>query len=92
MSAAKRFREFKDGDDQFIVRLRLDEPFRNNPATMGDLLIPSGTRRIVKVSDVAALKSESGPASIDRYNRQRQISVHANSTGCRWARCSRRRK
>src|SRR5207237_2603581 len=24
--------EFKDGDDQFIVRLRLDEPFRNNPA------------------------------------------------------------
>ena len=30
--------EFKDGDDQFSVRLRLDEPFRNNPATMGDLL------------------------------------------------------
>ena len=23
--------EFKDGDDQFIVRLRLDEPFRNDP-------------------------------------------------------------
>ena len=26
--------EFKDGDDQFIVRLRLDEQFRNNP--LGD--------------------------------------------------------
>ncbi len=70
--------EFKDGDDQIIVRLRLDEPFRNNPAGMGDLLVPAGPGKIVKVSDVAVLKSESGPASIDRYNRQRQISVNAN--------------
>ena len=27
--------EFKDGDDQIIVRLRLDEPFRNNPGDDG---------------------------------------------------------
>src|SRR5207237_7510128 len=33
--------EFRDGDDQFIVRLRLDEPFRENPAGMGDLLVPA---------------------------------------------------
>ena len=70
--------EFKDGDDQIVVRLRLDEPFRNNPAAMGDLLIPAGPGKIVKVSDVAVLRSERGPASIDRYNRQRQISVQAN--------------
>jgi HAE1 family hydrophobic/amphiphilic exporter-1 len=70
--------EFKDGDDQIIVRLRLDEPYRNNPASMGDLLIPAGPGKIVKVSDVATLRSERGPASIDRYNRQRQISVNAN--------------
>ena len=70
--------EFKDGDDQIIVRLRLDEPYRNNPAVMGDLLIPAAPGRIVKVSDVAVLKAERGPASIERYNRQRQISVQAN--------------
>ena len=70
--------EFKDGDDQIIVRLRLDEPYRNNPAAMGDLLVPAGPGRIVKVSDVAILKAERGPASIERYNRQRQISVQAN--------------
>src|SRR5207249_7265621 len=28
--------EFKDGDDQFVVLLRLDEPYRNNPLGMGD--------------------------------------------------------
>ncbi|MCU1385494.1 MAG: Acriflavin resistance protein [Acidobacteria bacterium] len=75
--------EFKDGDDQFKVLLRLDEPFRNSQ-TMGDLLVaagPGAAGKTVKVSDVAQLKSDVGPASIDRYNRQRQISVNANLQG-----------
>jgi HAE1 family hydrophobic/amphiphilic exporter-1 len=70
--------EFKDGDDQFIVRLRLDEPFRNNPSVMGDLLVPAGPGKVVKVSDVALLTNDRGPAEIQRYNRQRQISINAN--------------
>ena len=75
--------EFKDGDDQFKVLLRLDEPFRNSE-TMGGLLVaagPGAAGRTVKVSDVAQLKADVGPASIDRYNRQRQISVNANLQG-----------
>src|SRR6185503_10981646 len=72
--------EFKDGDDQFKVLLRLDEPYRT-PETMSKLLVPAGPGRTVKVSDVAALTREFGPASIDRYNRQRQISVNANLQG-----------
>jgi hydrophobic/amphiphilic exporter-1 (mainly G- bacteria), HAE1 family len=88
--------EYKDGDDQFKVVLRLDEPYRNNPLTMGDLLINPGPGtaggtgapaqipgigRTVRVSDVAQLSRDQGPASIDRYNRQRQISVNANLQG-----------
>ena len=93
--------EYKDGDDQFKVVLRLDEPYRNNPLTMGDLLINpgpgtggagvvggagvgaggGGLSRTVRVSDVAHLARDSGPASIDRYNRQRQISINANLQG-----------
>jgi HAE1 family hydrophobic/amphiphilic exporter-1 len=69
--------QFKDGDEQFQVVLRLDEPFRNAGA-MSNLLIPAGPNKTVKVSDVAELKAGYGPASIDRYNRQRQISVNAN--------------
>src|SRR3954467_12868716 len=75
--------EFKDGDDQFKVLLRLDEPFRTT-AQMADLLVaagPGNRGRTVKVSDVAQLNSDFGPASIDRYNRQRQISVNANLQG-----------
>ena len=52
------------------------------PPTMGDLLIPGRRRgRTVKVSDVAQLQNELGPASIDRYNRQRQISVQRQPAG-----------
>jgi len=89
MVGGEEVSEFKDGDDQFKVLLRLDEPYRR-PEIMANLLIASaplqggagagGTGR-VKVSDVAQLKNDYGPASIDRYNRQRQISVNANLQG-----------
>ncbi|HXK61423.1 MAG TPA: efflux RND transporter permease subunit, partial [Acidobacteriota bacterium] len=69
---------YKEGDEQYVVRLRLDEPFRNNPAAMGQLLIPSSTQGSVRVSDVSELRFEPGPASIDRYNRQRQVTLYAN--------------
>ncbi|HEY3381920.1 MAG TPA: efflux RND transporter permease subunit [Vicinamibacterales bacterium] len=70
--------KYKEGDEQYTVRLRLDEQFRSNPATMGDLRIPATSGRVLKVSDVASLKLGNAPASIDRYNRMRQISVSAN--------------
>lgn len=70
--------KFKDGDEQYAVRLRLDDQFRTDPATMGDLFVPAGGGRMVRVSDVASLTLGNAPASIDRYNRMRQISVNAN--------------
>ncbi len=73
--------KYKDGDEQYVVRLRLDEQFRNDPTKMGELLVPSSTQKVVRVSDVAQLGLEFGPAAIDRYNRQRQISLSANLDG-----------
>src|SRR5439155_10583705 len=89
MVGGEEVSEFKDGDDQFKVLLRLDEPYRRTDV-MANLLIASGTPQgaagaggagRVKVSDVAQLKNDYGPASIDRYNRQRQISINANLQG-----------
>jgi hydrophobic/amphiphilic exporter-1 (mainly G- bacteria), HAE1 family len=70
--------KFKDGDEQFSVNLRLDDQFRNDPRTMGDIFVPASGGRMVRVSDVARLTMGNAPASIDRYNRMRQISVNAN--------------
>src|SRR5215470_857212 len=60
MVGGEEVSEFKDGDDQFKVLLRLDEQYRN-PTTMGDLLIaagPGALGRTVKVSDVAQLNND----------------------------------
>jgi len=73
--------KYKEGDDQFAVKLRLDERFRNDPATMGDLLVPGAGGRPLRVSDVATLSLEPGPATIDRYNRQRQVSLNGGLDG-----------
>jgi HAE1 family hydrophobic/amphiphilic exporter-1 len=70
--------KFKEGDNQYSVNLRLDEQFRNNPAKLGDLLVPGSGQRVMRVTDVAQLQLDNGPASIDRYNRQRQISVYSS--------------
>src|SRR6476620_3547641 len=70
--------KFKDGDEQFSVRLRLDDQFRNDPAPMGNIFVPASGGRMVRVSDVAHLTIGNAPASIDRFNRMRQISVNAN--------------
>jgi HAE1 family hydrophobic/amphiphilic exporter-1 len=70
--------KYKDGDEQFVVRLRLDDQFRTDARAMGDLFVPANGGRLVRVSDVASLTLGNAPASIDRYNRMRQISVNAN--------------
>ena len=58
--------------------LRLDDEFRNDPTRLRDLLIPSATQRTARVSDIAQLQMANGPSNINRYNRQRQISIQAN--------------
>jgi HAE1 family hydrophobic/amphiphilic exporter-1 len=73
--------QFKQGDEQYEVQLRLDEKFRNDPGLIGSLLVPSATQRVVKLSDVAQLKLDYGPNSIQRYNRQRNIQMNAGLDG-----------
>ncbi|MCX6544117.1 MAG: efflux RND transporter permease subunit [Acidobacteria bacterium] len=70
--------KFKDGDEQYSVTLRLDDQFRQDPQAMGDLVVPASGGRMVRVNEVATLALGNAPASIDRYNRMRQISVNAN--------------
>ncbi len=71
----------KQGDIQYDVQLRLDEQFRDDPAKLANLLVPSASQGTVKVSDVAQLTMGNGPSNIQRYNRQRQISVYASMDG-----------
>ena len=80
--------KFQQGDRDWDVRLQLSPEDRSRLATLSDLVLPQTGRRLgaaaqpagklVRVSDVAEVVSGSGPATIERMNRQRQIIVTAN--------------
>ena len=71
---------FREGDDRYDVDLRLQKEFRDSPAALERLYVPSGSLGSVLVSSVATLEEAGGPTQIERFNRQRQIMISANLT------------
>jgi HAE1 family hydrophobic/amphiphilic exporter-1 len=69
---------FKDGLDLYDVRLRLQEGDRSDPETLGQLMVPSARLGRVRLDSVVDTVRGTGPAQIDRHNRERQISLLAN--------------
>ena len=69
---------FKDGLDLYDVRLRLQEGDRSDPQSLGQLMVPSSRLGRVRLDSVVDALRGTGPAQIDRRNRERQISLLAN--------------
>lgn len=73
--------KYKEADEQYDVWLRADESFRDNPEAIETLTVPSPTAGLVRLTSIASLVPAYGPATIDRYGRQRQIVVLTNLRG-----------
>ena len=69
---------FKDGLDLYDVRLRLQREDRADSSTLGQLMVPSAKLGRVRLDSVVDAVPATGPAQIDRRNRERQISLLAN--------------
>ncbi len=69
---------FREGQDTYDVRLELGEKDRNDPAVVSSLMVPSTTVGQVRLDNVAALVTGTGPVEIDRQSRQRQIALVFN--------------
>ena len=70
--------KFKDGPDQYDVWLRADLKNRDRRESISSLTVPSSTGQLVELRNVAELEAARGPATIERYNRQRQVTVTCN--------------
>lgn len=68
-------------DRQIPIRVQLAEEFRNNFDAIENLRIPTQDGRLVPLSAVADITIGSGPATIDRYFRSRQVQLEANLEG-----------
>ena len=74
-----KYKDEAEGEE-YEVRVRLAEPFRNQPGQIAGLPVRArdGTLTLGSVADV---REGLGPTEIDRYNRQRQVAIFANLQG-----------
>ena len=70
--------KFRSGSDRYDIALRLLESGRNDPQRILELGVPSARSGIVEMRSVAAIVPSSVPVEINRFNRQRSITVLAN--------------
>ncbi|MGE3856112.1 MAG: efflux RND transporter permease subunit [Dehalococcoidia bacterium] len=60
------------------VRLRLEGDARASIASVGDLPVQTATGQTVKLSQVARITETFGPTQVNRYDRERVVSVNAD--------------
>jgi cobalt-zinc-cadmium resistance protein CzcA len=69
------------GPRRFDLVVRLAEKASHDPATLGNLLIPTMHGELVPLSRVAKIQVDSGPAQVSREHVQRRIVVECNIRG-----------
>ena len=78
MVAGEEVSKFKDGDEQYSVRLRLLPEDRDRPEKIQNLWIPSNRLGQVQLANFAGLEKNIGPTTIERQGRERQVTLVAN--------------
>jgi hydrophobic/amphiphilic exporter-1 (mainly G- bacteria), HAE1 family len=70
--------KFKEESEQYDVWIRAKLPSRDRPEAIAALTVPSASGQVVELRNIARLEPARGAAAIERYNRQRQVSVTSN--------------
>ena len=78
MVAGQDITTFSQGDDQYDVIIRAERQFRIGEAGLKSMVVPSTKGGLITLDKVVTLEEGKGPSSIDRLNRQRQVTVYAN--------------
>jgi multidrug efflux pump subunit AcrB len=68
-------------DRQIPIRIQIDPKARQDITTLKNLRVPSQNGGVVTLENVAEIRLASGPASISRFDRLRQVSLEANLQG-----------
>jgi len=70
---------YKEGDEQYPVTMQLLPEQQRDPERLTRLMIPSSRLGQVRLDNVATVERGLGPARIERFNRQFQVTVNANN-------------
>ena len=77
--AGQKVTTFNAASDQYDVLLRAQDSFRRTPDSIAAATVRTGTGELVQLRNLVTLSEGSAPASIERLNRQRQISNQRES-------------
>lgn len=79
--AGEEVTELATDGDRFPIEVRMSEALRADPEQLLTLKVRSTSGVMVPMSSVVRVEYGSGPAKIERFNRERQITVMANLDG-----------
>jgi HAE1 family hydrophobic/amphiphilic exporter-1 len=77
--AGQQATTFNAGTDQYDVVVRAVTSFRSDSDGLKRMIVPSTKLGWVTLDRVVKTKSGTGPSSVDRTNRQRQVTLLANT-------------
>jgi hydrophobic/amphiphilic exporter-1 (mainly G- bacteria), HAE1 family len=69
---------FAENGEEYEIRLRADESFRSSEGALAVMTVPSRKFGSVPLTSVVTTSEGTGPAQINRYGRQRQVTFMAN--------------
>lgn len=69
--------KFNTGERQINIRVKIQDEFRGNVESIGNMLV-QGRTGLIPLKSVADINMSSGPVQINRYDRQRQITISGN--------------
>jgi HAE1 family hydrophobic/amphiphilic exporter-1 len=70
---------FNSGEDQYDVRVRAQEQFRGTVEGLSKMTVPSANKRSsVGLDEVVHMRAGTGPSSVNRIARQRQVTLTCN--------------
>lgn len=70
---------FPDKSEQYDIRVRGDERFRADPSALSILTVPSAKLGSVPLASVVTVTQTTGPSTIKRVARARQVTILANA-------------
>ncbi|HEY6229759.1 MAG TPA: efflux RND transporter permease subunit [Pyrinomonadaceae bacterium] len=78
LAAGQRVTTFSEGSDQYDVVVRAGEEFRRTRDNLKNFTVASSNGGTVGLEQLVRLEEGESPASIDRLNRQRAVTVSAS--------------
>jgi HAE1 family hydrophobic/amphiphilic exporter-1 len=78
LAAGQRVTTYSEGSDQYDVVVRAGEEFRRTRDSLSNFTVASSNGGTVGLEKLVRLEDGESPASIDRLNRQRQVTVSAS--------------